>query len=131
MFVISVSRFYVAKLSSRKNIINSQAFPFPSHYLDGTSEYTFAFIFKERNLIRIILLLLSIRKLLILLVYKGSSLSHLFFLIGTERTYSEPRKWMRGKGRVTIQFGCCYNYAVVISKAYTFRFANTHNVINY
>ncbi|KAB1207059.1 RNA demethylase ALKBH5 [Morella rubra] len=30
----------------------------------------------------------------------------------SERTYSEPRKWMRGKGRVTIQFGCCYNYAV-------------------
>ncbi|KAL5985947.1 hypothetical protein ACLOJK_027937 [Asimina triloba] len=29
-----------------------------------------------------------------------------------ERTYSEPVKWMRGKGRVTIQFGCCYNYAV-------------------
>ncbi|KAL2342186.1 hypothetical protein Fmac_010126 [Flemingia macrophylla] len=28
------------------------------------------------------------------------------------RTYSEPRKWMRGKGRVTIQFGCCYSYAV-------------------
>lgn len=28
------------------------------------------------------------------------------------RTYSEPRKWMRGKGRVTIQFGCCYNYAM-------------------
>ncbi|KAA8545528.1 hypothetical protein F0562_020312 [Nyssa sinensis] len=28
------------------------------------------------------------------------------------RTYSEPRKWMRGKGRVTMQFGCCYNYAV-------------------
>lgn len=27
------------------------------------------------------------------------------------RTYSEPRKWMRGKGRITIQFGCCYNYA--------------------
>ncbi|KAL3538554.1 hypothetical protein ACH5RR_001920 [Cinchona calisaya] len=27
-----------------------------------------------------------------------------------ERTYSEPRKWKRGKGRVTIQFGCCYNY---------------------
>ncbi|GAA0143228.1 hypothetical protein LIER_03963 [Lithospermum erythrorhizon] len=27
------------------------------------------------------------------------------------RTYSEPRKWIRGKGRVTIQFGCCYNYA--------------------
>ncbi|KAI7738309.1 hypothetical protein M8C21_012972 [Ambrosia artemisiifolia] len=29
-----------------------------------------------------------------------------------ERTYSEPSKWMRGKGRITIQFGCCYNYAV-------------------
>ncbi|KAG0500625.1 hypothetical protein HPP92_000697 [Vanilla planifolia] len=29
-----------------------------------------------------------------------------------ERTYSEPRKWMKGKGRITIQFGCCYNYAV-------------------
>nr|XP_043623773.1 RNA demethylase ALKBH9B-like [Erigeron canadensis] len=29
-----------------------------------------------------------------------------------ERTYTEPTKWMRGKGRVTIQFGCCYNYAV-------------------
>ncbi|KAK9665195.1 hypothetical protein RND81_14G096600 [Saponaria officinalis] len=28
------------------------------------------------------------------------------------RTYTEPAKWMRGKGRVTIQFGCCYNYAV-------------------
>ncbi|XP_075492736.1 RNA demethylase ALKBH9B-like [Primulina tabacum] len=28
-----------------------------------------------------------------------------------DRTYSEPRKWMRGKGRVTLQFGCCYNYA--------------------
>lgn len=28
-----------------------------------------------------------------------------------ERTYSAPHKWMRGKGRVTIQFGCCYNYA--------------------
>lgn len=28
-----------------------------------------------------------------------------------ERTYSEPKKWMRGKGRVTIQLGCCYNYA--------------------
>ncbi|RCV14756.1 hypothetical protein SETIT_3G003700v2 [Setaria italica] len=27
------------------------------------------------------------------------------------RSYSEPRKWMRGKGRATIQFGCCYNYA--------------------
>ncbi|KAF2293798.1 hypothetical protein GH714_004819 [Hevea brasiliensis] len=29
-----------------------------------------------------------------------------------ERTYSEPKKWMRGKGRITMQFGCCYNYAV-------------------
>lgn len=29
-----------------------------------------------------------------------------------ERTYTEPSKWMRGKGRVTLQFGCCYNYAV-------------------
>ncbi|KAH0450367.1 hypothetical protein IEQ34_021059 [Dendrobium chrysotoxum] len=28
-----------------------------------------------------------------------------------EHTYSEPKKWMRGKGRVTIQFGCCYHYA--------------------
>ncbi|KAJ3672532.1 hypothetical protein LUZ60_007253 [Juncus effusus] len=28
-----------------------------------------------------------------------------------DRTYSEPRKWKRGKGRVTIQFGCNYNYA--------------------
>ncbi|KAL9267644.1 RNA demethylase ALKBH9B-like protein [Drosera capensis] len=28
------------------------------------------------------------------------------------RTYTEPRKWMPGKGRVTIQFGCCYNYAI-------------------
>ncbi|XP_041020910.1 RNA demethylase ALKBH9B-like [Juglans microcarpa x Juglans regia] len=28
-----------------------------------------------------------------------------------ERTYTAPTKWMRGKGRVTIQFGCCYNYA--------------------
>ncbi|KAK7261005.1 hypothetical protein RIF29_27308 [Crotalaria pallida] len=29
-----------------------------------------------------------------------------------DRTYSAPQKWMRGKGRQTIQFGCCYNYAV-------------------
>uniref|UniRef100_A0A5B6Z2X6 Fe2OG dioxygenase domain-containing protein n=1 Tax=Davidia involucrata TaxID=16924 RepID=A0A5B6Z2X6_DAVIN len=29
-----------------------------------------------------------------------------------ERTYTAPQKWMRGKGRVTIQFGCCYNYAI-------------------
>ncbi|XP_038719546.1 RNA demethylase ALKBH9B-like [Tripterygium wilfordii] len=28
-----------------------------------------------------------------------------------ERTYSTPKKWMRGKGGVTMQFGCCYNYA--------------------
>ena len=28
------------------------------------------------------------------------------------RTFSAPRKSMRGKGRVTIQFGCCYNYAM-------------------
>ncbi|XP_002962106.2 uncharacterized protein LOC9630678 [Selaginella moellendorffii] len=28
-----------------------------------------------------------------------------------ERTYSAPRKWMQGKGRVTLQFGCCYNYS--------------------
>ncbi|KAJ8764300.1 hypothetical protein K2173_006040 [Erythroxylum novogranatense] len=28
-----------------------------------------------------------------------------------ERTYIAPQKWMRGKGHVTLQFGCCYNYA--------------------
>ncbi|KAK4347999.1 hypothetical protein RND71_034338 [Anisodus tanguticus] len=28
-----------------------------------------------------------------------------------ERTYTAPKKWMKGKGRVTIQFGGCYNYA--------------------
>ncbi|KAK9828875.1 hypothetical protein WJX72_002516 [[Myrmecia] bisecta] len=28
------------------------------------------------------------------------------------RTFSAPRKWSPGKGRMTIQFGCCYNYAV-------------------
>ena len=27
------------------------------------------------------------------------------------RTYSAPRKWMCGKGRITVQLGCCYNYA--------------------
>ncbi|XP_020582885.1 uncharacterized protein LOC110026331 [Phalaenopsis equestris] len=27
-----------------------------------------------------------------------------------EKTYSEPQKWMRGKGRITIQCGCCYNF---------------------
>ncbi|PIA24823.1 hypothetical protein AQUCO_22100001v1 [Aquilegia coerulea] len=30
----------------------------------------------------------------------------------SDRTYSEPNKWMRGKGRITIQFGCCYNYVM-------------------
>lgn len=30
-----------------------------------------------------------------------------------ERTFSAPKKWMPGKGRETIQFGCCYNYAVM------------------
>lgn len=29
-----------------------------------------------------------------------------------DRTYTAPQKWMKGKGRVTIQFGCCYNYAM-------------------
>ncbi|KAJ9172682.1 hypothetical protein P3X46_015895 [Hevea brasiliensis] len=28
-----------------------------------------------------------------------------------EKTYTAPQKWMKGKGRITIQFGCCYNYA--------------------
>ena len=28
------------------------------------------------------------------------------------RTFSQPRKSMKGKGRITVQFGCCYNYAV-------------------
>lgn len=27
------------------------------------------------------------------------------------RTFSAPKKWIKGKGRVTCQFGCCYNYA--------------------
>eukprot|EP00854_Cymbomonas_tetramitiformis_P008469 gene8469-10063_t len=27
------------------------------------------------------------------------------------RTFTAPRKWMKGKGRVTMQFGCVYNYA--------------------
>eukprot|EP00210_Caulerpa_lentillifera_P007696 g7347.t1 len=26
-------------------------------------------------------------------------------------TFAAPKKWKRGKGRRTIQFGCCYNYA--------------------
>lgn len=26
------------------------------------------------------------------------------------RTFTAPKKWMKGKGRVTIQYGCCYNY---------------------
>ncbi|GMJ07887.1 hypothetical protein like AT2G17970 [Hibiscus trionum] len=29
-----------------------------------------------------------------------------------ERTFTAPQKWMRGKGRITIQFGSCYNYAI-------------------
>ena len=29
-------------------------------------------------------------------------------LVGT--TFSAPKKWMRGKGRVTVQFGCSYSY---------------------
>ncbi|KAH0455228.1 hypothetical protein IEQ34_015260 [Dendrobium chrysotoxum] len=28
-----------------------------------------------------------------------------------EHTYSESKKWIRGKEWVTIQFECCYNYA--------------------
>ena len=28
------------------------------------------------------------------------------------RTYSAPRKWRRGNGRITVQMGCCYNYAI-------------------
>lgn len=39
--------------------------------------------------------------------------SNLLFVVTSERTYTAPRKWMKGKGRVTIQFGCCYNYATV------------------
>jgi len=27
------------------------------------------------------------------------------------RTYTAPNKWKRGKGRITLQLGCCYNYA--------------------
>eukprot|EP01018_Ginkgo_biloba_P018800 Gb_11544 [translate_table: standard] len=27
-----------------------------------------------------------------------------------KRTYLKPKSWMQGKGRVTLQFGCCYNY---------------------
>ena len=27
------------------------------------------------------------------------------------RTYSAPRRWKKGKGRVTVQMGVCYNYA--------------------
>ncbi|CAA7035738.1 unnamed protein product [Microthlaspi erraticum] len=36
---------------------------------------------------------------------------HVYELQEKERTFTAPHKWMRGKGRVTIQFGCCYNYA--------------------
>ena len=28
------------------------------------------------------------------------------------RTFSAPKRWAKGKGRVTVQFGCCYNYAL-------------------
>ncbi|XP_020598317.1 uncharacterized protein LOC110037918 [Phalaenopsis equestris] len=28
----------------------------------------------------------------------------------TKRTYSEPKKWMRGKERIIIQCSCCYNF---------------------
>ncbi|XWS42162.1 hypothetical protein CRYUN_Cryun17cG0144400 [Craigia yunnanensis] len=33
-------------------------------------------------------------------------------IYSTECTFTAPQKWMRGKGLVTIQFGCCYNYAM-------------------
>ena len=42
-------------------------------------------------------------------VRKLSDLGDERLLVG--RTYSAPRRWMRGKGRVTVQLGCCYNYA--------------------
>ncbi|CAL5366229.1 unnamed protein product [Camellia sinensis] len=44
-------------------------------------------------------------------VDEGQSIFIVFFLHAQERTYTAPQKWMKGKGRVTIQFGCCYNYA--------------------
>lgn len=50
----------------------------------------------------------------LMLVYVLVVLIPRLVCISAERTYSEPLKWMRGKGRVTMQFGCCYNYAVVI-----------------
>ncbi|XP_020591299.1 RNA demethylase ALKBH5-like [Phalaenopsis equestris] len=28
-----------------------------------------------------------------------------------KKTYSKPQKWMRGKGQITIQCGCYYNFA--------------------
>ncbi|XP_021755394.1 RNA demethylase ALKBH5-like, partial [Chenopodium quinoa] len=34
-----------------------------------------------------------------------------FFCLVIETHLHSTRKWMKGKGRVTIQFGCCYNYA--------------------
>ena len=34
----------------------------------------------------------------------------------TGRTFAAPPKWRRGNGRVTVQFGCCYNYAGVFSQ---------------
>jgi mRNA N6-methyladenine demethylase len=33
------------------------------------------------------------------------------------RTYSAPRKWRKGAGRVTVQLGCCYNYATDLNGA--------------
>lgn len=47
------------------------------------------------------------------MVSGANSLEMLTIMLPAERTYNEPKKWMRGKGRVTIQFGCCYNYALV------------------
>ncbi|KAL5717445.1 mRNA N(6)-methyladenine demethylase [Ranunculus cassubicifolius] len=37
-----------------------------------------------------------------------------------EHTFSAPKKWMPGKGRQTIQFGCCYNYAVYAVERWEF-----------
>ena len=32
------------------------------------------------------------------------------------RTYSAPSKWRKGNGRITVQLGCCYNYAGYFSR---------------
>lgn len=37
----------------------------------------------------------------------------------SDRAYTAPAEWMKGKGRETIQFGCCYNYAVASSPTIT------------